>query len=150
MNKTKKSLSISREVAFCLLFEKFFNEDVSFEDIFQLAYDLEDFPVDGDVEQFVLMVYNNSDEADEIISKYSTKRVISRIPKLDLAIMRIAIYEILHCKDIPTNVSISEAVRLASHYGTESDKRFINGVLGSFSRSDELKANSEESSKSDE
>ncbi len=149
MTKTKEELSISREVAFCLLFEKFFNEDVNFEDIFQLAYDLEDFPIDDEVEQFVLMVYNNSAEADEIISRYSTKRIISRIPKLDLAIMRIAIYEILHCEDVPTNVSISEAVRLASHYGTESDKRFINGVLGSFSRSDELNQK-EEGNKSNE
>uniref|UniRef100_UPI00262FD3BE transcription antitermination factor NusB n=1 Tax=uncultured Fibrobacter sp. TaxID=261512 RepID=UPI00262FD3BE len=56
------------------------------------------------------------DEIDEIISKYSEKRSVERIPKLNLAILRIAIYEALYDDKVPVNVAISEAVLLAKAY----------------------------------
>lgn len=52
------------------------------------------------------------------------------MPKVDLAIMRLAVYELKYREDIPANVSINEAVELAKKYGGDQSKNFINGVLG--------------------
>ena len=55
---------------------------------------------------------------------------IDRIAKIDLAILKLAIYEIKY-KDIPFKVVINEAVELAKKYGEDSSKNFVNGVLAS-------------------
>ena len=73
-------------------------------------------------------------EVDKIIGKFSEKRVISRIPKVSLAILRLAFYEIKFCEKVPENVAISEAVLLAKKYAADNDVSFINGVLGAYSR----------------
>ena len=52
------------------------------------------------------------------------------MPKVDLAIMRLAVYELSFRKDIPWNVSINEAVELSKKYGGEQSRTFINGILG--------------------
>ena len=66
---------------------------------------------------------------------FSNKRSIERIPKINLAIIRLAIYEAMYDDKVPINVAISEAVALAQKYAQEPDIAFINGVLGAFSRS---------------
>ena len=58
-----------------------------------------------------------------------------RIAKVDLSILRLAVYEILYRDDIPVNVSINEAVELAKKYSGEKTGSFINGILGNFYRS---------------
>lgn len=73
---------------------------------------------------------SNLDKIDETIEKYSKEWTINRIAKVDLAILRLAIYEILFRSDIPKEVSINEAVELAKKYGSEDSKAFINGILG--------------------
>ncbi|QQY80616.1 NusB antitermination factor [Keratinibaculum paraultunense] len=57
---------------------------------------------------------------------------IHRLAKIDLSILRIAIYEILYRNDIPIEVSINEAVEIAKKYNTMESAKFINGVLGGF------------------
>lgn len=66
---------------------------------------------------------------DEIISGISEGWSLARIGKAELAILRLAVYEIRYDDDIPLNVSISEAVELAKTYCTEDARSFINGVL---------------------
>lgn len=68
---------------------------------------------------------------DEYIVKYSKDWSIERMSKIDLAILRVAIYEILYKDDIPSSVSINEAVELAKKYSHEDASSFINGILGS-------------------
>lgn len=68
---------------------------------------------------------------DEYIVKYSKDWSIDRMSKIDLAILRVAIYEILYKDDIPSSVSINEAVELAKKYSHEDASSFINGILGS-------------------
>lgn len=67
---------------------------------------------------------------DEIIERYSEDWTVTRMPYIDRNILRIAVFELLFCKDIPPAVSINEAVELAKVYSTDEARRFINGVLG--------------------
>ncbi len=69
-----------------------------------------------------------------IISGYSKSRSISRISKLNLAILRIALYEAVYDENTPVNAAISEAINLSMVYAYKEDTSFINGVLGAFSR----------------
>ena len=77
---------------------------------------------------------DHAEELDGIISKYSKSRSISRISKLNLAILRIAMYESLYDDNTPMNAAISEAIKLSMMYTYQEDTAFINGVLGAFSR----------------
>ena len=71
---------------------------------------------------------------DEIIQKYSKEWKINRIAKVDLAIMRLAIYEMTQREDIPKAVSINEAIELSKKFGGENSSTFINGILGNIIR----------------
>lgn len=82
------------------------------------------------IEDVVKGAVNRQDEIDGIISHHAKGWTISRMPKVDLAIMRLCIYEMRWRKDIPVNVSINEAVELAKKYSGEQSKTFVNGVLG--------------------
>lgn len=69
------------------------------------------------------------DEIDSIIVRISDGWSIERIGKAELAILRLAIYEMEYDSDVPYKVAINEAVELAKIYCTEDAKRFINGLL---------------------
>lgn len=131
-----------RESALILTFEKLFRSD-SLDEIFETACEYENIIVNDEVKTLVSGICEKSDEIDSIIAKYSNKRAIERIPKINLAILRLAIYEALYNEKVPINVAISEAVALAEKYAQEPDVSFINGVLGSYSRSDEAPKNNE-------
>jgi N utilization substance protein B len=81
-------------------------------------------------------------EADAIISRYSAGWTLERMPNADRNLLRLAIYEILHCPEIPQSVSINEAVEIAKEYSTLDSAKFINGILGSFVRERETVASS--------
>lgn len=74
------------------------------------------------------------EELDRIILSHSKDWTLDRIAKMDLAILRVAIYEIKYMPDIPVSVSINEAVELAKQFSYPEASAFINGVLGSVSR----------------
>lgn len=75
-------------------------------------------------------VLDKQNAIDEILSHHAKGWTISRMPKVDLAIMRLSTYEMHYRKDIPVNVSINEAVEMAKKYSGEQSRVFINGVLG--------------------
>ncbi len=75
-------------------------------------------------------VMENSEELDNLISRHAKGWTIQRMPKVDLAIMRLSCYEMKYRTDIPVNVSINEAVEMAKKYSSEQSKTFVNGVLG--------------------
>lgn len=127
-----------REAAFLLSFEMLFRDD-SLEDIFESAYEINEINIDEEVENIVNNIYEKQSELDSIISKYSDKRTLNRIPKINLAILRLAIYEALYDDKVPVNVAISEAVSLTQKYAQEPDIAFVNGVLGAFSKDFESK-----------
>ena len=74
-------------------------------------------------------VLENSSQIDALLNKYSKNWKISRMPVVDRNIMRVAIFEFLKCPDIPTSVTINEAVEIGKNYGTRDSGSFINGVL---------------------
>ena len=82
-------------------------------------------------------VLNHLDELDEEIQAASPRWSVKRMPKVDLTILRLAAWEILHEEDVPGSVAINEAVNLASRYSEPTSGRFINGVLGTILRKKE-------------
>lgn len=69
-------------------------------------------------------------EIDEILNKTSESWKTTRMNKVDLAILRLAVYEIRWDADVPDGVAINEAVELAKKFGGENSSSFVNGVLG--------------------
>jgi transcription antitermination protein NusB len=79
-------------------------------------------------------VAKNLKQIDEVIEKHAKNWKLSRIAKVDLAIMRLAIYEILHREDIPNVVAVDEAIELSKEFGGENSYSFVNGILGNLVR----------------
>lgn len=79
-------------------------------------------------------VLENLDELDEQIGSAARGWTVERMPKVDLTILRLAAWEILHEEDVPGSVAINEAVELAARYSEPASGRFINGVLGTILR----------------
>jgi N utilization substance protein B len=75
-------------------------------------------------------VRGNIEAIDDAIERASDNWKIGRIAKVDLAIIRLAAAEIAYIPDIPTAVSVNEAVELAKRYGSDKSYEFVNGVLG--------------------
>lgn len=76
------------------------------------------------------LLCNKKDFIDEQLEEHSNKWKIGRMPKTDLAILRLAACEIMYLEDIPQAVSINEAVELAKKYGTDESAKYVNGILG--------------------
>jgi N utilization substance protein B len=70
-------------------------------------------------------------EIDPLIERHSDNWKISRMSGVDRNLLRLAIYELLYCEDIPPRVSINEAIDIGKKYGTEHSAAFINGILDS-------------------
>ncbi|MDV3429088.1 MAG: transcription antitermination factor NusB [Bacillota bacterium] len=77
-------------------------------------------------------VTENKGEIDKAIEKNLSNWKIERISKVDLAILRLCVYEILYKNDIPNKVSVNEAINLSKKYSGAKSPSFINGVLGKF------------------
>ena len=81
------------------------------------------------VKKVCMAVVENKGMIDNIIEMNVKKWTVARMPKVDLAVLRLAIAEILFDADIPNAVAVNEAVSLAKKFSTEDSGRFINGVL---------------------
>lgn len=127
------SRKTAREQAFILVFEKSFIDE-TVDDILSMALELNDFQDDNYTTEIFKGVVENSERIDSIISENSKRWDISRIGRVALSLMRVAIFEILFREDIPVSVSINEAVELCKKYATENDSAFLNGVLGTIAR----------------
>lgn len=87
------------------------------------------------VSQILEGVNEHSAQIDEIVSRFSKDWAIERISRVDLSILRVAIFEMLYRKsDVPTGAAINEAVELAKRYGGDRSFAFVNGILGSVAK----------------
>lgn len=123
----------ARKNAFFLVFQMDFNKQDHFEELKELFFDQQQ--MDEDEKKFILKEAEGTkehlEEIDQMISKKAKKWSKERMSKVDLAILRLAIYEIYFSNEIPYSVAVNEAVELAKKFSTEESPAFINGILGS-------------------
>lgn len=126
------SRKVAREDCFKLVFEyQFLN--------LKNELTLEEFLSDNDLveddKEYIKLIYNgiieHNNEILEIIEKHLNNYSLSRLYKIDLAILTLAVYELKYEKSLPRAVVINEAVEIAKKYSTEKSYSFINGVLAS-------------------
>ncbi len=77
-------------------------------------------------------------EIDKLLNENTQGWKTKRMNKVDLAILRLAVYEMVWDEDIPTKVAINEAVELAKRFGGDDSPSFVNGVLGKVARGDDV------------
>jgi N utilization substance protein B len=128
MNRIKQ-----REQAFFLVFQNMFSSIEQDDDMLSVYSEN-----NGEIGKYAELIFNGVceklDELDEIIATYLNGWKISRLPKVNLAILRVAVYEMKYVDDVPDSVAINEAVELAKKYSGKEDASFINGVLGAVVR----------------
>lgn len=126
----------AREHVMKLLFQKEFALE---EDYSELAQDyLERNKITNGQISFIMGEYEGTikyqNKIDEILAKHSKNWKLSRMAKLDLTILRLAVYEIYYADEIPNNVAINEAIELAKKYSSDEAPAFINGLLANIMR----------------
>lgn len=129
----------AREVAMMMEFSRMLGGEDTPERVCDKAENIGEGALDAEdvlyVEQINGGVNAHQTEIDTLISKYSVDWAIERIARVDLSILRVAIYEMLYRKeDVPAGAAINEAVELAKRYGGERSYAFINGILGSVAK----------------
>lgn len=125
------SRRMARELAFQILFQVDIGR-IPWEDALKMTMDENEIPKHSEVflEELVSGVMDKLQEVDYLLTRSSEEWPLQRMASTDRNILRLAVYEILHQKDIPVEVTVNEAVEIAKKYGEEDSGRFVNGVLG--------------------
>ncbi len=121
----------AREAVFELLFETEFRADEQKEEIFATSSENREIAPDDYIRTAYFGVQEHLEEIDELINRFAKGWKTNRISKVSRSILRLCVYEMLYCKDIPEGVSINEAVELCKKFDEEKARAFINGVLNS-------------------
>jgi N utilization substance protein B len=120
----------SREFALQVLYQLNITKQ---EAITALAKFQEHFSSNGGADEFlnrlVLGVLEHCQELDRLIEQYLENWRLDRINMIDRNILRMALFELLYCEEIPPKVTINEAIDLGKRYGSEDSGSFINGIL---------------------
>lgn len=126
----------AREGLVSLIFKSQFNDKI---DDHIVDYYLENFQYSEDEKKYILNGYKKIESSLDIIDKKISESLnnwtIERLYKLDLSILRVAVYEMLFEENVPNEVAINEAVEIAKKYGSKDSSKLINGILGSIIRS---------------
>ena len=130
------SRRVLREQLFKLLFRVEFNDLEEMKEQCGLFFDDIDNPIS---EENMLLIQKKFDcimekliEIDTQINEHAKGWTTDRMAKVDLTIIRLAVYEILFDDTVPTGVAINEAVELAKKFGQDSSYSFVNGILARF------------------
>jgi len=91
---------------------------------------LADPPINDYTIELIEGVAERRSAIDQLLSDYSEGWTLERMPGVDRAVLRIALYELLWCPDVPDAVAIDEAVELAKALSTDESPKFVNGILG--------------------
>ena len=118
----------ARERALALLYEAETKSETGTD-----VLDAQPIAVDTYAADLVTGVADHLADLDAVIAGLSKGWALDRMLRLDLTILRMAGYELLHRPDVPPNVVINEAVELAKRYSTDDSGRFVNGVLAAIS-----------------
>lgn len=125
----------AREQAFIVLFEKIFDNETPISEIVATAQESGLIKINNFADNILKIVESNNEQIDSVIEASTDDWSLSRLPKVSLAILRLAVAEIKFCDEIPAGVAVNEAVEIAKKYGTTEDAAFINGVLGAVAKS---------------
>lgn len=125
-----------REQIFLLLFRVEFNNMEDMPEQVRLFLEGEEQPADEEDQLYISGKYGSItahlSEIDELINEKAKGWTTARMGKVDLTIIRLAVYEIRFDEDIPTGVAINEAVELAKKFGQDESAGFVNGILAKF------------------
>lgn len=125
-----------RERIFLLLFRVEFNRPEDMPEQIQLFFSEEEIESTEEERRYIAGKYGNIaaklPEIDALINERAKGWSVERMGKVDITIIRLAVYEICYDDDIPTGVAINEAVELAKKFGQDESAGFINGVLAKF------------------
>lgn len=127
---SETSRKTARRNLFELLFETEFKRDISAEEIYSAAIEDRGLQDDDYVRGGFFGICEKSATLDAIIGKYARGWRTDRLSKVSRTIIRLSVYEMLYT-DIPSSVSVSEAVDMAKKYGEDKARAFVNGVLAS-------------------
>ena len=123
----------ARELAFLALFQVDVGQLTPARAVFHTIQELKDEP-SKEEREFIQALVNGTwqylADIDRVIARLSQDWPLNRLGKVDLNIMRLALYEFFFREDIPPEVSVNEAVELAKTYGSQESGRFVNGILG--------------------
>ena len=123
----------ARENAFILIFEKIFKTDETAEEIFRKATEIRGLEYDGYVKDVFFGVCENQAILEELIGRHIVGWKKERISPVSMSLIRLAAYEMMFIEDIPSRVSINEAIELSKKYDEEKVYSFVNGVLNGIS-----------------
>lgn len=125
-----------REQIFKLLFRVEFNELDEMQEQNDLFFEENEFEFKPENESYISektkKIIEKLKDIDDAINKEAKGWTTERMGKVDLTILRLAVYEIRYDDDVPTNVAINEAVELAKKFGRDESAGFVNGVLAKF------------------
>ena len=127
----------AREQAFIILFERSFNSELTIDEILKIAVESEVIEKNKMTADIVRKAEEHIDEIDGVIEKNLKGWSKQRISKVSLALLRMAVCEMKYFDKVPVGVSINEAVEICKVYGSDEDKGFVNGILGSIAREKE-------------
>ena len=136
----KMKRSEAREILFKLLFRAEFNDieemPEQVQSYFEVQTVIDEKLISEEDREYIVAretaIVEKLPEIDKAISEKATGWTIDRMGKVDVAIIRLAVYEIMFDDSIPVGVSINEAVELAKKYGREESGSFVDGVLAKF------------------
>ena len=121
----------AREVVVGLLFETEFKTEENSSEIFAISTENREIPEDEYIKAAYFGVCENREKIDELIGANSNGWKTHRLTRLSRSVMRLAVYEMLFCEDIPYSVFINEAIELTKKFDDPKAKAFVNGVLNS-------------------
>ena len=131
----------AREAVVALLFETEFKTEENSAEIYAISSENREIPDDEYIKAVYFGVCENKEKIDEPIGTHSNGWKTHRLTRLSRSVMRLAVYEMLFCKDIPYSVSINEAVELTKKFDDPKAKAFVNGVLNSVKNALEAEGN---------
>ena len=128
--------SLAREIAMKMLYAASLGGEESMSEVLEQSEQADTLSGSDKtfLENLTAGVSARREELDGIIGKYAQGWALNRLAKVDLTILRMAVYELLYMPKVPVGAAINEAVELSKKYAEDKSAGFINGILGSVAR----------------
>ena len=128
--------SLAREIAMKMLYAASLGGEESMNEVLEQSEQADTLSGSDKtfLENLVYGVQTRQEELDGVIGQYAQGWALNRLAKVDLTILRMAVYELKYMPEVPVGAAINEAVELAKAYGEDKSSGFVNGILGSVAR----------------